>query len=183
VDRYRRFEVLYEAHRRPLLAYALRRLVLDDAKDVVADTFLVTWRRLEEVPEDALPWLFGVARKVISTKLRAQKRQQSLRARLESTPSEHADNDPATEWHDRNRLAAAFASLSELDREVLMLVAWDGLDIRRAAAALGCAPASFSVRLHRARRRLARNLRTSSSPNPRGKNIPRTKEPRMEDAP
>src|SRR4029450_2647016 len=55
-------------------AYARRRAAPDAAQDVVADTFLVAWRRLEDVPEDALPWLYGVARRVLANQRRSAAR-------------------------------------------------------------------------------------------------------------
>ena len=82
VDDTERFRALFAAHRSAVLAYARRRVDPDAAADVVAETFLVAWRRLDAVPDDALPWLYGVARKVVGNQRRAQRRSQALVERL-----------------------------------------------------------------------------------------------------
>ncbi|HEX2295097.1 MAG TPA: sigma-70 family RNA polymerase sigma factor [Actinomycetota bacterium] len=178
MDRRRRFEELYEATRRPLLAYALRRVGPDEAKDVVAETFLVAWRRLDDVPDDALPWLYGVARKVAATAGRADSRRSGLVRRMVAEARPERAGDPASALHDREALADAFASLRPRDREVLTLVALDGLDVGRAAVVLGCTPATLSVRLHRARRRLARAL----EPRAAGRKSLFAPDPRLEES-
>jgi RNA polymerase sigma factor (sigma-70 family) len=151
-----RFEELWRRHYGAVFAYALRRLGDEHAADdVVADTFLVGWRRRDSIPESARPWLLGVARKQLANRRRGDRRRAALTARLaESTepPNMGAPSVPNA------ALAAAFNALSPSDREVLGLIAWDELKPREAAAVLGVAPALFSVRLHRARRRLGRLL-------------------------
>jgi RNA polymerase sigma-70 factor (ECF subfamily) len=133
------------------MAFALRRVPPTDAEDVVAETFLVAWRRLESLPAEPLPWLLGIARKVIATKRRGNTRLSNLYTRLHERDAQHQlVDDPG----DRADLARAFNSLSDQDREVLMLVGWDGLSVSQAAEVLGRNPQSLSVRLHRARKRL-----------------------------
>ena len=144
-----------------MLGYAIRRT--DDrtaAEDAVSETFLVAWRRLDVVPTEALPWLLGVARKVIANQRRAAGRRtpDGPLVPLEAV----ADVDPraavADLVADREAFATAFAALSPADREVLALVSWDGLSAREAAAVLDCKPSTFHLRLHRARRRLLKEL-------------------------
>jgi len=60
----------------------LRRVNPSTADDVVAEVFVVCWRRLDEVPVDPLPWLLGVARRVLSTQRRGERRRGALRDRL-----------------------------------------------------------------------------------------------------
>jgi RNA polymerase sigma-70 factor, ECF subfamily len=154
-----RFELLYRQYFRAVLAYALARLDPELARDVAAETFLVAWRRLSDVPDDPLPWLYGVARKVTAGQLRGDGRRQALRARIvarDSTPGLPAD--PADVIARREAALAALDTLSDADREVLTLVAWHGLDGRQAADALGINQFSFAVRLHRARSRLSAAL-------------------------
>ena len=127
----------------------------DEAKDVVSETFLIAWRRLSEIPSDPLPWLLGVARRVITTRRRAHKRRAHLHWRLRAAPLPPHSFLPSEE---RLQMANAFKSLSPKDREVLILIGWDGLTIAEAAHVLGCTQQSFSVRLHRARRRLQAGL-------------------------
>jgi RNA polymerase sigma-70 factor, ECF subfamily len=151
-----RFEVLYRQHFRAVLRYALARLEPESAKDAAAETFLIAWRRLPEVPADPVPWLFGVARKVIAGQLRSSARRQALRARLEVAGAGQADpGDIVEAVAQRAAVLAAFARLSENDREVLSLIAWDGPTSTAAAGVLGVTRLAFGVRLHRARRRFS----------------------------
>lgn len=153
------FQRHFEQHRGSVMAFALRRVPANDAEDVVAETFLVAWRRLESLPAEPLPWLLGIARKVIATRRRGNRRVSNLHNRLhEHAPRFQPIDDPA----DRAGLAAAFNSLSEKDREVLMLVGWDGLTATQAAEVLGCSPQSLSLRLHRARKRLEARIETDA---------------------
>src|SRR5215207_11192993 len=142
------FVALYEAHGAAVLAYARRRLVADEAEDVLAETFLVAWRRRREVPTDALPWLYAVAGNVLRNRHRAARRRVALHARMASQPVAAEDTpDP--------KLREALEQLKPIDREALLLTAWEGLTPDRAARAAGCSRATFHVRLHRARGRLA----------------------------
>jgi RNA polymerase sigma-70 factor (ECF subfamily) len=149
------FERLYAEHAGAVRGYALRRCNAAVADDVVADVFLVAWRRLEAVPEDALPWLLGTARRVLANHARARDRWVALHERLAAERSHEA---PAIDAGMEGTVLRALASLGPTDREALLLVAWEGLAPARAARALDLRPASFAVRLHRARRRLAAAL-------------------------
>jgi RNA polymerase sigma-70 factor (ECF subfamily) len=149
-ERRQRLERLFRAHSAQVLAYALRR-VPERADDVVADTFAVAWRRLDSVPVDAEPWLYGVARKVVGGYWRSRDRDQALVSRLcaiESRPAVAADEP------DFARLHAALGALREADREALLLVHWEGLAPERASQALGISREAFNQRVHRARERL-----------------------------
>lgn len=157
-EREARFERLFHAHAGAVRAYALRRGTSEDADDVVAETFLVAWRRLDDVPSDPRPWLLMVARRVLANRRRAVGRVVSLSARLaQAAASEHAwiaaDASAGTEL--RLTVIAALDRLPEKEREALRLLAWDGLSAADAAKALGCSRATLAVRLHRGRRRLA----------------------------
>jgi RNA polymerase sigma factor (sigma-70 family) len=148
VRRQERFERLFDDNYGAVAGYARRRAALGDADDVVAETFLTAWRRLEEVPAEAKPWLLGVARRVLANQRRAAGRRAALTDRVA--------NEPQTVLHvpEGRPIVRALASLSEGDREVLLLAAWDGLSSEEAAASLGCSKAAAQVRLHRAKRRL-----------------------------
>ena len=153
-----RFEQLYRENFRLVLRFALARIDPERAKDVVAETFLVAWRRLDDVPDEPRLWLLGVARRVIGGQFRSEARREALALRLASRDraADHADLSGAVA--DREQVLAAFATLGERDREVLRLVTWDGLDSAEAAEVLGVTKLAFAVRLHRARRRLEREL-------------------------
>jgi RNA polymerase sigma-70 factor (ECF subfamily) len=148
-----RFEALYRAHADAVHAYALRRTSPAAADDVVAETFLVVWRRLSDVPEPALPWMLGVARRVLANRRRTDSRADALARRLAGTePTTAPAHDIDDELNQRVRFA--LAGLGERDRELLMLVAWEGLRVQEAAEVLGVRSGTLAVRLHRARKRL-----------------------------
>jgi len=156
-----RFETLYAEHFDALLAYALRRTDRETAFDAVGDTFLILWRRLEDVPGDSLPWLYGVIRRVLANQRRSSRRRLSLFSKLTHDRIETISAEAGTV---PSLLGVALGRLSSREREALMLTAWEGLDGVRAAAALGISPVAFRVRLHRAKRRLAQELEKPETP-------------------
>lgn len=158
-----RFERLYEANSHLILSYALRRAdSAADAADVVSETFLVAWRRLEDVPEGerARLWLYGTARRVLSNHYRSKHRARKLSERVQGEVLRtvaQLDADPDT-GPDGDAIAAAFSRLKDDDREVLTLVGVEELDREQVAEVLGCSRANVRLRLHRARRRFAHEL-------------------------
>jgi RNA polymerase sigma-70 factor, ECF subfamily len=151
------FEQLYAAHAGAVRGYAMRRCDPETADDVVADVFLVAWRRRAELPEEPLPWLLGIARRVVANHARGQSRRVRLHDRLAAEPTVAAAPAHA-DARESARLSAALARLSESDRELLLLMAWEGLELKQAAAVLGVRPNTLAVRFHRARRRLSAAL-------------------------
>ena len=147
------FEQLFADHLRTVSAYVRRRATADEVDDVVAETFLIAWRRLEDVPPEPKSWLLGVARRVLANQRRATARRAALTASAAATMAPGAD---AAEGG--SRALRALAKLSERDRDLLLLAAWDGLTADEIAAVVGCSRAAAKVRLHRARRRLQRKL-------------------------
>jgi RNA polymerase sigma-70 factor, ECF subfamily len=187
MERRLRFELLYAKHAPAVKAYVLRRSDASTADDVVAEVFVVCWRRFEEIPIDPQPWLFGIARRVLSTQRRGERRRVALQHRLAHTAGHSAAPVPGElsgempgglNSEERNGfadaiprmgdgalagiadtgLAAALARLSDGDRELLLLIAWEGLSPAEAASVLGVKPATARVRLLRARRRLTQAL-------------------------
>jgi RNA polymerase sigma-70 factor, ECF subfamily len=151
-----RFEAVYRELYAPICGYALRRVrEPEDAAEVIAETFATLWRRFDNCPRDDMlrPWLFGVARRVIANQRRGERRRTALSERLvanvDPAAVETASSDEGT-----TELARAFASLSESDRELLSLVAWEGLTREELAVALGTTRAVVRLRLHRASKRL-----------------------------
>jgi RNA polymerase sigma factor (sigma-70 family) len=125
-------------------------------EDVVSETFLTAWRRLDEIPGDAIPWLFVTARNVMANRRRANERRGVLGDKLAADRPSHVELRDGADVDER--VLAAIRSLPDLEREAFMLVAWDGLDNARAARAAGCGAATFRMRVHRARRKLRRYL-------------------------
>jgi RNA polymerase sigma factor (sigma-70 family) len=144
---------LWVANHEDVTRFVARRLDSALVDDAVSETFLVAWRRLEDVPDDARPWLFGVARNVVATRTRSEGRWRALGVRMARQPVEVSPSadDVAI---DRLELEQAWLRLTAGEREVIALVAWDGLTTEQAARVLGLRPSTFSVRLTRARRHL-----------------------------
>ncbi len=144
------FRALFAAHYSAVYGYAVRRVGSDEAADVAAETFAVAWRRRRSVPDEpaTLLWLYGVARRVVANTRRSHRRRRQLTERIEefepTTPVIETDLD----------LTRALDQLSDKDREILLLAAWEGLDPSGLGDVLGCSPNTAAVRLHRARRRL-----------------------------
>jgi RNA polymerase sigma factor (sigma-70 family) len=142
-----------------VFAYARRHCAPDEAHDVVSDTFLVAWRRWADVPDNALPWLLVTARNTIANSRRAAVRRDRLTneaGHLEAVAgfAPGADHDVL----ERDTVVAALGRLTHLEREAVLLVAWDGLSRTDAAQVAGCSARAFEVRLSRARSRLAREM-------------------------
>lgn len=149
------FEDLYRETHDGVLGYLARRVPPADAADLLAETYLVAWRRRDELSagEGRRPWLFGVARRL----LLAHQRQQPTVLPLDG---DHACADPAPGAGRDDRGAAvrrALTSLGPVDRELVTLTVWDGLTPAEAAAVVGLTAGTARVRLHRARARLARH--------------------------
>jgi RNA polymerase sigma-70 factor (ECF subfamily) len=154
------FEDCFRDHYAAVLAFALRRVGRRQlAEDLAAETFAVAWRRRERVPDPALPWLYATAAKLLANQRRSMRRREDVEQRLTSEAAISAPQaDPTEGLHQRTAFAMAFRRLNTAEREVLSLIAWDGLEPREAAVALGCSYAAVRVRFHRARRKLAKHL-------------------------
>ena len=144
------FERMYRAYAPEVAAYVARRVRADSVQDVVADTFAIAWRRLDRLPDEVLPWLLAVARRVIANQQRASRRHGALRVRMAAQPVGLTERVGS----ELPRVVAALLRLPERDREVLLLAAWEGLSAQQAACVLGCSATAYRIRLHRARRKL-----------------------------
>ena len=147
------FSALFARHYPAVWRFVARRAWPDAIDDVVAETFLAAWRRYDDLPSDALPWLLNAAGKCLANHRRAATRAESLKERL-ATESAPVRADATTQGFERDALVKAFASLPETERALLMLTDWDDLPARRAAHVLGISPATASARIYRARRKL-----------------------------
>jgi RNA polymerase sigma-70 factor (ECF subfamily) len=174
-----RFELLFDRHRRAVLGYALRRVDQPaDAADVLAETFLVAWRKLDDVPAGsaALPWLLAVARRVLANQRRGARRRGGLAERLRGELTAAVPRHGAVPAGDseQGRLAAALARLPESDRELILLVGWEELEPSQIAVVLGIQPETVRTRLHRARARLREALAVEEGGGPAAGSPPRS---------
>lgn len=157
-----RFRRLYGAHHLEIHAYLRRRADTETALDALAETFLVVWRRIDNVPggDAARPWIYGVARKTLANQRRSQHRSQALHDRLAEQGSDPTP-DAATVVV-RNAEAwdvlDAMDRLRDDDREVLRLAAWEDLPHAEIAEIFGCSTHAVDQRLVRAKKRLEREL-------------------------
>jgi RNA polymerase sigma-70 factor (ECF subfamily) len=153
------FRETYEQCYPTVLAYATSRLGRSTGEDITSEAFAVAWQRWDEPPSVPLPWLLAVARNLISELRRRDVKQYELAvAEGRRISTEAGSDDLADDVAERASVLRALASLPDADRELLTLLAWQGLSQRDAARVLGCSTATLAVRLHRARRRLDRAL-------------------------
>lgn len=150
----RAFASLFEQTSQRVYGYVRRHCDDTDCDDVVAEVFLVAWRRFDELPPQPVPWLLATARRVLANHWRSRDRRRQLEAELRGMARLAAHPDPAGLATDRATTLAALATLADDDRELLLLVGWDGLDAAGTAEVLGCTPDAARARLSRARRRL-----------------------------
>ena len=157
-DRIAAFEAVFDAYWPRVLAYALRRIAnAADAEDIAAETFVVAWRRLAELPGGAatLPWLYAVTRRIVANQPRRNERLTRLRFRLRAESSAPSAATSAES-------PAALTALGRLrrdDQEILKLLAWEELTHAQIAHVLGLSPNAVAIRVHRARARFADVLR------------------------
>lgn len=149
-----RFEAVAEEVFEPLQRYLHRRAPSDDAADLLSEVLMVVWRRLDDIPTDPLPWSYGVARRILANHHRSRRRHLRLVERLESAATVDAQPTGAAD----TGLEEALAALTEIDREVLRLWAWEQLEPREIAQVLDTSPNAAALRLSRARRKLAEEM-------------------------
>lgn len=159
-QRYRR---LFDRHSRQVYAYCRRRTDAQTAADAAAETFLVAWRRLDDIPDgDAeLGWLYGVARKVLANEYRRNRRSRRLLARIgENDPDPAPTPEMVVVRRERDSIMlAALARLTPDDQEVLRLAWWEEIPHVEIAAVMGCSRQAVSQRIHRAALRAAKEYR------------------------
>lgn len=158
------FEALYSGSYKEIFAYVLRHAGGDTeaVADLVAEVFVVALRKEDSIPpppEDRL-WLYGVARRMVLDHRQRRKRLLRLQSRLQQKAVIEASSDGESS---RLRVQAAIDMLKPADRELLKLIAWDGLSHAEVANILGCTPNAVGQRLHKARSRL-RSILTQPAP-------------------
>lgn len=156
-DPLERFAGVYDQYYRNVLRYSLQHADQGTAEDVASETFLIAWRRFPAIPDPPLPWLLGVARNLLRKHAGAGLRRRELVARIAelSSPADGLTADAGEFVAERAAALDALASLPRNDVEALTLVTWHGLAVAEAAEVVGCSTRAFTVRLSRARQRLA----------------------------
>lgn len=165
--RERTFRAIYELHGAAVHAYVARRVAEAHVEDLVAETFMVAWRKLPSDVEEPLPWLYAVARREVANHRRKLAGGHRLVERLAAlTPRHQGAAPPLAVPGLEPPLAAAFGRLTDVEKEALALVAWEQLDYTQAGRVVGCTPATFAVRVSRARGKLREALQPPA-PTPR----------------
>lgn len=161
-NREQKFANVYDSYFRHVYAYCRRRTELDRVDDAVADTFLTAWRRIEDMPDGdrALPWLYGVAFKVVSHQWRSSNRKQKLDRKLAAigAPLQEAADHLVVHRDEISQLMNAASRLGDRDIEVLRLALWEDLSAGDIGAVLGISPNTAKQRYHRARNRLIKEF-------------------------
>ncbi len=158
-ERRARFEAIVSEVTAPLDRYLRRRVNTADAADVLNDTLLVVWRRLDEVPEPPLPWCYGVARRCLANARRGDRRRLRLVERIGRRRIDDQAGDPQREIDAGDPvLHAALGDLTTSEAEIVRLWAWEQLEPREIATVLGSTSNSVSVALTRAKRKLAASI-------------------------
>jgi len=154
-----RFVEIYRRYNKPLQAYCARRTGGSQVADAVAETFLVAWRRIDQVPdgEATLPWLYGVAYRVLSHQWRHKARSGRLMERLRGLADvESMPPDVLLVKNEEYRVVLMASSrLRPIDQEILRLTLWEELSHADVAAVLGIEATAVKQRAYRARRNLA----------------------------
>jgi RNA polymerase sigma-70 factor (ECF subfamily) len=155
------FERVFREHYDAVLAYAVARADVELAKDAVAATFVVAWRRRSEIPAEPRAWLIGVTRRTLADQRRTRARYVSLTLKLAAQPVAFEDEPDLSEpLADSNVVILAFRRLRPADQELLWLVACEGLTNAEVAGVLHFPRPVIAARLHRARRRFRAALGT-----------------------
>ena len=159
--RQQQFEQIAAEVAEPIRRYALRRTDPDTADDVLADTLLVVWRRLADIPPDGrLPWCYAVAANSLANLNRGARRRRNLVERIVQLDPPR-DSVDALELPDPE-VHRALATLRPDDQELLRLSAWEDLSPADIATVLGLSANAVRIRLHRARRRFAAALNSET---------------------
>lgn len=161
-----RFQDLYRTYQRQVLAYFLRRTDATAARDGAANTFLVAWRRIDDIPagDNALPWLYGVARRVLANQRRSRDRYAALSKKLTRVgPAAYPSAEVIVLRRTEDKeLLDAVAHLRPEDQEVIRLAVWEELPHAQIGELIGTSAHAVTQRLHRITKQLARDLQRPS---------------------
>jgi RNA polymerase sigma factor (sigma-70 family) len=171
------FTRIYAAEYPHIVKYGQRRLADAEASaELAQEVFVIAWRRRREVPDRSLPWLYGVARRLLANQWRARRVAAQVVPIIDADVPHQAGSSGADAIVGVADLQAALGTLTDFDQEILRLVGWEELTVSEAAQILGCTRAAAAVRLHRARRRLLDAISTPADhPGPRPAALARTR--------
>ncbi|MEN9506503.1 MAG: hypothetical protein RI958_2429 [Actinomycetota bacterium] len=164
-DREDRFRAAYVAHTRALLAYAARRCdAFPDAADIVADTMLVAWRRIDAMPPEPETrlWLFGVARNVLNNHRRGHRRSERLGQRLRQQLHEQSQTVELADGDTARLIQVALQKLKPLEREVMLLTISEQLTPSEIAVVLEVNSSTVRTHLQRARTKVRAHVEGST---------------------
>lgn len=154
--RHGRFHALIDRVHDPLYRYLRRRAPVETADEVMSDILVTLWRRLDDIPtEGELPWCYTVARRALANDRRRRGRYLRLIEKLQSQPATDFVVDRAADFPE---LVSALETLTPLERELVTLWAWDGLEPREIAVVLNTTPNAISLRLARVRKKISREM-------------------------
>ena len=163
VDAEQRYRRLFDDYHRDIYAYCRRRTDAQTAADCAAETFLVAWRRIEDMPtgDASLPWLYGVARRTLANEFRRGRRRKRLRDNLsDASPAAEPSPEVLVVRGERDQqVLRALASLRPKDREVLQLALWEGLPHAEIAELFGCSTQAVTQRIYRATRQVCKEYK------------------------
>ncbi len=156
-----RFQELYRTYQHQVVAYFLRRTDRASARDGAAETFLVVWRRIDDVPQDSeLPWIYGVARHVLANLRRSQRRHDALGRKVQRTEIAESlsPEEVAVRRSEDEEMLSAIGRLRPEDQEVLLLAVWEELPHQEIAAVFDTSPNAIAQRMRRIKEQLAHDL-------------------------
>ncbi len=157
-----RFVRIYDEHFRSVYVYCRRRVPADQVDDVVADTFLTAWRKIDEVPsgDESLRWLYGVAHRVLLHQWRGSSRRKRLRSKLVSLGVEPEKPPEAfvVASEETRMVWDALSRLKSTDQEILRLSLWEELPHPEIAEVLGMGADAVRKRFSRALKSLTREF-------------------------
>lgn len=163
-----RFNRLYLDHHRSVYGYLRRRTDADSARECTADTFVVAWRRRDDIPdgESARSWLYGVAWRQLANRHRKVRSHSTVRERLARIrgPDPETPESVVIRREAGAEVRRALGRLRPDDQEVLRLATWEDLPHADIAQILGCSRHAVDQRIHRATRRLGRQLARTAEP-------------------
>ncbi|WP_439565552.1 RNA polymerase sigma factor [Microcella sp.] len=166
-EREQRFRTLAALVVEPVRRYLVRRTDAATADEVLNETLLVCWRRLDEVPTEPveiIPWAIVVARNLLANAQRAERRRTRLVGKIVALDPPASVIEFETDGSDAIAVRDALTRLRRDDADLLRLWAWDGLESPQLATVLGISANAAAIRLHRAKKRLRDELLKSAPP-------------------